>query len=109
MPASRRINHEKSNRLISRAALEGASERIAGWWADAFLGQGEEARRRFFAEAGHTLPMLAPGAQPSDVIDAMQMHRIRLAKDQGLRAWEPRSALERHALRARGSESEEVG
>ncbi len=85
MPASKRINNEKSNRLVTQTALERASERITEWWEDAFLSAGTEARHRFFLEAGQTLPMLEAAASPADLIDAMKVQRIRLAKDQGLR------------------------
>lgn len=92
MPASRQINNEKSNRLVTQAALERSSAYITGWWAEAFLNVDEDSQRRFFEEAGQTLPMLVTRPSPQDVIDAMQMHRIRLARDQGLRPWEPRRA-----------------
>jgi len=85
MPASRQVNIQKSNRLVTQAALERASETISTWWNDAFLSQGDGARRQFFLEASQTLPILVPNPEPSDVIDAMKMHRIRLSKDQGLR------------------------
>lgn len=89
MPAARQINIQKSNRLVTQAALERASETISEWWNDAFLSQGEGMRRQFFLEASQTLPILAKNPEPSDVIDAMKVHRIRLGKDQGLRPWEP--------------------
>lgn len=89
MPASRPVNIQKSNRLVTQAALERAGDTIAEWWHDAFLSQGDGLRRQFFLEAAQTMPILAPEPTPADVIDAMQMHRIRLGKDQGLRAWEP--------------------
>jgi hypothetical protein len=89
MPASKRINIQKSNRLITQAALETASDYITNWWGDAFLNVGEDSRRQFFLEAGQTLPLLVEQSTPDDVIDAMKMHRIRLSKDQGLRPWEP--------------------
>lgn len=89
MPASKRINNEKSNRLVTQAALERASERITEWWEAAFLSTGTDVRARFFVEAEQTLPMLQGSATSSDLIDAMKVQRIRLAKDQGLRAWEP--------------------
>ena len=90
MPASRPINNEKSNRLVTQAALEKSSDYITSWWSDAFLNNGEDATRQFFLEAGQTLPMLVIQPSADDVIDAMKLHRIRLAKDQGLRPWEPR-------------------
>jgi SAM-dependent methyltransferase len=89
MPSVRTINIQKSNRLVTQSALERASGHIADWWADAFLSQGEDQRRQFFLEAAHTLPILVTNPSPADVIDAMQVHRIRLSKDQGLRPWEP--------------------
>jgi SAM-dependent methyltransferase len=89
MPAAKRINIEKSNRLITHAALDRASGRITEWWDAAFLSAGIDARERFFLEAEQTLPMLQTSGSPADIIDAMKVQRIRLAKDQGLRPWEP--------------------
>jgi len=98
MPASKRINSEKSNRLVTQTALERASERITEWWEEAFLSIGTDARHRFFLEAEQTLPMPGAAASPADLIDAMKVQRIRLAKDQGLRPWEPAAARERLVL-----------
>ena len=42
-------------------------------------------------EAAQTLPLLIEEPGPHDILEAMKMHRIRLARDQGLRAWEPSS------------------
>jgi SAM-dependent methyltransferase len=89
MPASRQVNIQKSNRLVTQAALERASDTISSWWNDAFLSQGDGLRRQFFLEASQTLPILVATPEPPDVIDAMKVHRIRLSKDQGLRPWEP--------------------
>ncbi len=93
MPASKQINNQKSNRLVTQATLERASDCITNWWGDAFLNVGEDSRRQFFLEAGQTLPLLLERSTPDDVIDAMKLHRIRLAKDQGLRPWEPRMPM----------------
>jgi len=90
MPASRQINNEKSNRLVTQGALERASEYITNWWEGAFLAGSDDAKNRFYLEAGQTLPLLIERPAPADIIDAMKVHRIRLAKDQGLRPWEPR-------------------
>lgn len=92
LPSSRPVNNQKSNRLVTHAALEGASDRITDWWTDAFLRQGDERQRQFFLEAAQTLPVLVSSPGTSDIIDAMQMHRMRLGRDQGLRPWEPLSA-----------------
>ena len=95
MPSARRINIQKSNRLVTQAGLEQASDRITDWWANAFLNLGEERDRQFFLEASQTLPVLAGNPGTADIIDAMKLHRIRLSKDQGLRPWEPLSSGER--------------
>lgn len=89
MPASRQINNQKSNRLVTQAALERASETITDWWEGAFLTGDADSKSRFFLEAGQTLPLLMESPAPADIIDAMKLHRVRLAKDQGLRPWEP--------------------
>ncbi|WP_440966080.1 methyltransferase domain-containing protein [Massilia sp. GER05] len=100
MPASRQVNIQKSNRLVSQAALERASDTISSWWNDAFLSQGDGLRRQFFLEASQTLPILVTTPEPADVIDAMKVHRIRLSKDQGLRPWEPANTAGRNRAAA---------
>ena len=55
MPAARQVNIQKSNRLVTQAALETASETISAWWSDAFLSQSDGMRRQFFLEASQTL------------------------------------------------------
>jgi SAM-dependent methyltransferase len=95
MPAARQVNIQKSNRLVTQAALESASDTISNWWGEAFLSHGESQRRQFFLEAAQTLPILASSPEPADIIDAMKMHRIRLSKDQGLRPWEPAAGVRR--------------
>jgi hypothetical protein len=102
MPAARQINNQKSNRLVTQAALERASATISEWWNDAFLSQGDNLRRQFFLEASQTLPILVTSPEPADVIDAMKMHRIRLSKDQGLRPWEPANITSRNRSVADG-------
>jgi SAM-dependent methyltransferase len=93
MPASKQINNQKSNRLITQGALERASDCITDWWEDAFLADGQTSKHRFYLEAAQTLPLLIEHPGPADIIDAMKVHRIRLAKDQGLRPWEPGPAV----------------
>lgn len=98
MPASRQVNIQKSNRLVTQAALERASDTISSWWDDAFLSHGDGLRRQFFLEAAQTLPILVATPDPADVIDAMKLHRIRLSKDQGLRPWEPANVTGRNRV-----------
>lgn len=103
MPASKQINVQKSDRLVTQAALERASDAIATWWHSAFLEQEDGKRRQFFLEASQTLPILTSKPAPADIIDAMQIHRIRLANDQGLRPWEPPVAGTRTAMTTRAA------
>jgi hypothetical protein len=46
MPAARQINIQKSNRLVTQAALERASAAIGAWRQDAFLSQGAALERQ---------------------------------------------------------------
>jgi hypothetical protein len=96
MPASKPINNQKSNRLVTQGALERAGDIIIDWWDGAFLSTGEDGTRRFYMEAAQTLPLPIEKPGANDILDAMKVHRMRLAKDQGLRTWEP--AIRRHNL-----------
>jgi len=66
-----------------------AGEIIVDWWDGAVLSNSGFAAPRFFMEAAQTLPLLIKAPATADLLDAMQVHRIRLAKEQGMRAWEP--------------------
>lgn len=88
MPAGKKVNLHKSNRLVTIKMLEHSAERIAEWWADAFINPSAESGERFFSEARQTLPIHAGNADIAEVIDAMKLHRIRLSQDQGLPSWE---------------------
>jgi hypothetical protein len=58
---------------------------IIDWWDGAFLSSGAIAAQRFFREAAQTLPLLIEEPGTADILDPMKVHRIRLAKDQGMR------------------------
>jgi hypothetical protein len=109
MPASKQINNAKSNRLVTQGALERSSEYIINWWEGAFLSDGDESRERFFLEAGQTLPLFISNPASLDIIDAMKVHRIRLAKDQGLRPWEPGRDVGRIEIADTGMSAENNG
>lgn len=55
----------------------------------AFLRDGGIAAQRLFMDAAQTLLLWIEEPGTGDLLDAMKMHRIRLAIDKGLRAWEP--------------------
>lgn len=58
-------------------------------WDGAFLRDGGIAAQRLFMDAAQTLLLWIEEPGTGDLLDAMKMHRIWLAKEQGLRAWEP--------------------
>lgn len=93
MPASSAINNQKSNRLVTQDALDQASDRVTDWWGPAFFAAGGDERQRFFVEAGQTLPMLRAAPESYDVIEAMKLQRMRLAKDLGLHLWAPKTPV----------------
>ena len=58
LPASRRANQHKSDRLVSAAMLATAEDRIREWWATAYRNPAEPLRcRQFEEEARATLPV----------------------------------------------------
>jgi len=89
MPTTKRINLEKSNRLVTGELLLSAGDRIAEWWHDAYLNSSIEGVTRFFSEAAQTLPLEPQNAVAANVLNAMNLQRIRLHRDQGLVEWSP--------------------
>lgn len=87
MPTGKKVNLEKSNRLVTMEMLERSAEHIVGWWTEAYITPSTESKMRFFSEAKQTLPIYSEALDVTEVIDAMKLHRIRLNRDQGLRAW----------------------
>jgi hypothetical protein len=73
LPASKPINNQKSNCLVTQGALERAGDIIADWWNDgAFLSNGDVASQRFFMKAAQTLPLLIEKPGTADILDAMK-------------------------------------
>jgi SAM-dependent methyltransferase len=91
MPASKKVNLDKSNRLVTNDALQRSAPVIEEWWSNAYIGNSEESRDRFFSEAQQTLPLHSSRVNSIDVIDAMKLHRIRLHQDQQLQNWAPKN------------------
>lgn len=101
LPCSRSVNQQKRDRLITRELLYDAADRIQDWWERAYR-KNEQIRfvaRRFQLEARSTLPVepdsLArqlcsdPGLWGSlaPFIDAMDLQRLRLRRDQQIPEW----------------------
>ena len=105
LPADRRVNqHGKRDRLPSEALLAAAAEPIRDWWQASYL-IGEVLPGRFALEAAASLPGLGqiPVAdlRPDQLLDAMQLHRLRLRHDQQVPEWR---VVERSSSRARHDE-----
>lgn len=83
MPASKSINNQKSNRLVTQRAPERAGDIIVDWWYGAFLSKSDDDSQRYCMEAAQTLPLLIGAPATADILDVLKVHRIRLAKDQG--------------------------
>ncbi len=88
MPATGRVNREKSDQLPSAEILAAARERMIDWWTRAWIDQDLE--RRFFLEATYSLPGLDQ-EQPSleAIHDAARHQRARLLQDQQIPEWTP--------------------
>lgn len=85
MPADRRVNqHQKRDRLPSAERLHHAQDRILDWWHRAYLADGG-LHKRFWQEAGTTLPGVTDSLP--DVIDAMQLQRLRIVRVQMPKEW----------------------
>ena len=98
MPTSKKMNLDKSNRLVTNDALQRSASVIAEWWSNAFIRDSEESKDQFFSEAQQTLFLCASQMDLVDVIDAMKMHRLRLHQDQQLQQWEPKIMNELHRV-----------
>jgi len=79
MPEPRSINDQKSNCLVTQGALKRADEVIVNWRDGAFLSDGDDAIRRFFMQAARTLQLSIEKVGTADILDAIKVHRIRLA------------------------------
>ena len=110
LPADRRINqHGKRDRLPSEALLAEAAAAIRDWWQAAYL-VGDALPQRFMQEAAASLPSLGHSRiadiRPEQLLDAMQLHRLRLRHDQQVPEWrvvEPSSSRARHDEGGSGS------
>jgi SAM-dependent methyltransferase len=89
LPATASVNREKSDRLPSIAALQGARHRVTDWWTRAYLRS--PLQERFLDEASMALPGLAPGRDLDAVFEAMLHQRTRIKSNQQLRDWDTRA------------------
>ncbi len=115
VPATKRANNNKRDKLISSEILARSASSIGDWWDRAYRSGGETARAlRFREEALSTLPidrrvegdeleLLGLAEAPTqallhsrsvsgsldnqEIVDAMQYQRLRLRQDQNLPEW----------------------
>lgn len=89
LPASHRVNLQKSDRLPSAQTLSVAQERILEWWNTYLEGDGETCQNRFYQEAENTLGIGAKKATLDQVFQGLGLRRIALLSHQGMEEWSP--------------------
>jgi SAM-dependent methyltransferase len=92
LPAASGLNLEKSDRLVTSAALSAAKSRIVDWWQQAYLDGAEPVKLRFAEEATFSLPVRRkPAVDLDDLFAAVDFRRLRLKQDTQAPEW-PRVA-----------------
>ncbi|WP_026143100.1 MULTISPECIES: class I SAM-dependent methyltransferase [unclassified Thioalkalivibrio] len=84
LPASRRANNSKGDRLPSAPLLERARPRILDWWQHAYVGT--ELERPFLLQARAALPVEHP-EDLEGLFDGVLQQRLRLKMNQRLAEW----------------------
>ena len=85
LPATRRANREKRDRLPAARLLGDARDRILEWWETSYLQTGR--RAQFTVEAEAALPMVEDASRPEAVFEGLQHQRRRLKQNQQIAEW----------------------
>lgn len=86
LPASRRENRAKSDRIPSQARLHNAKHHILDWWQHAW--QTEPERNKFFIEAALSLPNVAYNCTDFDTIfEALQFQTVGIRQRLQVAEW----------------------
>jgi SAM-dependent methyltransferase len=86
LPASRRENRVKSDRIPSQARLHSARPHILEWWQQAW--QTEPERQKFFIEAALSLPNVAYNCTDFDTIfEALQFQTVGIRQRLQVAEW----------------------
>ncbi|WP_457809104.1 HNH endonuclease domain-containing protein [Kushneria sp. EE4] len=85
MPASRKANAAKSERLPGIELMTRACPRILTWWSHAFMDGPLE--HQFFTEAQASLPTVNANSNLEDVFEGLMLQRLRLRANQQLPEW----------------------
>lgn len=90
VPAASAVNRQKSDRLPTVAAFEGARSHLLEWWQTAYLDS--PLNMRFLEEVTLALPGLDRDAHLSadQIYAALLYQRARIKRDQQLADWTPR-------------------
>jgi hypothetical protein len=90
LPAHRRANQQKKDRVPSAALLHARGEAIREWWSAGYCDPTEPAlHQRFETEARSTLPSLhAAPVTPDEVFSGLLLQQMRLRHDQQAAVWE---------------------
>ncbi len=97
MPATRRANREKRDRLPAAGLLSDAHDRIIDWWTSTYLNTRH--RDQFIIEAEAALPMVPDASHPQAVFEGLQHQRRRLKQNQQIAEWmglNPNSSARHH-------------
>ncbi|WP_018950953.1 class I SAM-dependent methyltransferase [Thioalkalivibrio sp. AKL12] len=96
LPATRRANANKGERLPSASLMETAKPRILHWWQGAYLGTDLEGP--FVLQARAALPLDDPW-DLDELFSAVMQQRLRLKMNQRLAEWHGLGAKSEKALR----------
>ena len=89
MPASRKVNLRKRDRLPSAAAIDESADRILSWWEHAYVAR-DAYSRRFTLEAGASLPIAAdPDADLPTILNGLQARRLTIRANHAISEWAP--------------------
>jgi SAM-dependent methyltransferase len=101
LPATQSLNLEKSDRLVTGAALLEAKPLIVEWWQQAYLDGTEPVKARFTEEATFSLPVRQGAAMNlEDLFAAVDFRRLRLRQDTQAPEW-PRTGPGRKSAQPR--------
>lgn len=86
LPATKRANAAKSDRLPAAALMEYARQDILAWWE--ILDAEPTLASQFRDEAQASLPLLPSGADLTQLFDSVLLQRQRLKANQQLAEWQ---------------------
>ncbi|MGM0542221.1 MAG: methyltransferase domain-containing protein [Pseudomonadota bacterium] len=87
LPASKKANRSKSDKIASNQRLLGAKENISQWWQEAWLSD-RVLQKKFNAQVIMSLPGLKGNEYSTeDIFDALSLQHVRVREMQQLVVW----------------------